>query len=225
VDQEKLYELNKEESIDFKALFFKFYRYWYLFVLTIIVAVIIAFLFNKYTEPVYEISTTVLVKDDASMDPQSLIGLGSFGRRQQNIENEIGILQSHSLAYRTVTRLPFEVSYYYEKDFIKKEIYGESPFIVEFDTNHVQPTGLQFQLNFISNSKFKLTAEGQEISLYDYHKAEDAEAPPIPGIKLEEEYFFGEMIETPDYKFRVVLNSKFDPEVDNERDFIFMIIV
>ncbi len=50
-----------EESIDIKALFFKFVRYWYLFALTVFVAIVIAFLFNKYTAPVYEVSTTVLV--------------------------------------------------------------------------------------------------------------------------------------------------------------------
>ena len=60
-----------EENFDYKALFFKMYRYWYFFVLTIIVALIIAFLFNKYTKPVYEVSTTVIIKSDRgnNIDP------------------------------------------------------------------------------------------------------------------------------------------------------------
>jgi uncharacterized protein involved in exopolysaccharide biosynthesis len=73
-----------EESFDYKALFFKIYRHWYFFVLTIIVALIIAFLFNKYTKPVYEVSTTVIIKSDrgTNIDPQQLIGLGFRGDLQ-----------------------------------------------------------------------------------------------------------------------------------------------
>jgi tyrosine-protein kinase Etk/Wzc len=69
-----------EEGFDYKVFFFKLYRYWYFFILTIIVALIIAFLFNKYTKPVYEVSTTILIKSDrTNIDPQQLIGLGFRG--------------------------------------------------------------------------------------------------------------------------------------------------
>jgi len=87
-----------EENFDYKAFFFKLYRHWYFFILTIFVALIIAFLFNKYTKPVYEVSTTVIIKSDrgGNIDPQQLIGLG-FKGDLQNIENEIGVLSSYSL--------------------------------------------------------------------------------------------------------------------------------
>jgi uncharacterized protein involved in exopolysaccharide biosynthesis len=63
---------NQEESIDIKSLFFKFFRYWYFFALTIFVSLLVAFLFNKYTKPVYEVKTTVLVKEDKAS--QGLLG-------------------------------------------------------------------------------------------------------------------------------------------------------
>ena len=47
LEQERIYQIDKEEPIDYKVLFFKFYRYWYIFAFTSIVAMIIAFLFNK----------------------------------------------------------------------------------------------------------------------------------------------------------------------------------
>ena len=99
-----------EEGFDYKIFFFKVYRHWYFFVLTIIVALIIAFLFNKYTKPVYEVSTTVIIKSDRgkTIDPQQLIGLG-FRGDLQNIENEIGVLSSYSLTERTVKNLGFFV--------------------------------------------------------------------------------------------------------------------
>ena len=69
-----IHNLKQEESVDLKMLFIKFFRYWYFFALTIFVALVIAFLFNKYTKPVYEVKTTVLVKDDRSS--KDLIGIG-----------------------------------------------------------------------------------------------------------------------------------------------------
>lgn len=85
-----IHNLKQEESVDLKMLFIKFFRYWYFFALTIFVALVIAFLFNKYTKPVYEVKTTVLVKDDRSS--KDLIGIGIYD--MQNLQNEIGILSS-----------------------------------------------------------------------------------------------------------------------------------
>ena len=103
-------EINQEESVDFKQLFFKFYRYWYLFIITIFTALTIAFLFNKYTEPIYKVATTVMIKDDKSgFDPQAMLGLGNL-RGAQNLENEIGVLKSRSLITRSIKALDFNIS-------------------------------------------------------------------------------------------------------------------
>jgi len=123
----------QEENIDIKALFFKFSRHWYLFGISIFVAIIVAFLFNKYTNPEYEVHTTVLVKADKSkLDPSALLGLG-LANTQQNIQNEIGKLSSFSLAYRSIRELHFEVSYFVKDGLMTKEMYKTAPFRIVFD--------------------------------------------------------------------------------------------
>ena len=72
-------EINQnQQSVDLKVILFKFLRYWYVFVITIGLALAIAFLFNKYSRPIYEVETTVLVKErnEGGIDPQAMIGLG-----------------------------------------------------------------------------------------------------------------------------------------------------
>jgi len=109
----------QEETIDLKALFFKFTRFWYLFAISIFIALLVAFLFNKYTKPVFEVKTSVLVKDNKSkMDPSALLGGLGLGNNQQNLQNEIGILMSYSLSDRTIKSLGLEVSYFREDGFI-----------------------------------------------------------------------------------------------------------
>ena len=140
-----------EESIDIKALFFKFVRYWYLFALTVFVAIVVAFLFNKYTSPVFEVNTTVLVKDEkGAIDPSAMLGGLGLSNTQQNVENEIGILSSFSLTYRAIRELDFEVSYFIDEGLIHTEMYQTSPFEVIMDTSFAQPAGLKFDLNIIS---------------------------------------------------------------------------
>ncbi|MCO5265784.1 MAG: Wzz/FepE/Etk N-terminal domain-containing protein [Lentimicrobium sp.] len=147
-------EFPQEESVDFKQLFFKFYRYWYFFIITIFIALTIAFLFNKYTQPIYKVGTTVLIKDDkSSFDPQALLGLGNV-KNAQVLENEIGVLKSRSLVTRAIQALNFNISYFEEDNFLTKEIYKDSPFTVVFDTAYPQPAGLRFNLIILPNNEF-----------------------------------------------------------------------
>jgi len=113
----------QEESIDIKALFFKFVRYWYLFALTVFVAIVVAFLFNKYTNPVYEVKTTILVKDEkGALSAASMLGGLGLSNTQQNVENEIGILTSFTLSYRAIRDLDFEISYFSDEGLINIKV-------------------------------------------------------------------------------------------------------
>jgi len=56
--------------------------------------------------------------------------------KQKLIENQIAYLKSYSLVKKIVERLDIIVSYYKKDQFYWKEIYNESPFVVEFTPNH-----------------------------------------------------------------------------------------
>ena len=212
----------QEESIDFKLLFFKFYRYWYFFALTIFVALVISFLFNKYTKPVYEVNTTVLIQDEKNaMDAQSLIGLGMFGG-QKNLENEIGILQSYTLATSTIKMLDFDVSYFIEENFISKELYEDSPFTVIFDTNYPQPVNLRFKLTILSDKEFELEAQGEKIKMYDYKTYKAVENSEVENIVIKKRFRFNENVSESNMKFYLTLNKKFDPKKSENQTYFFI---
>ena len=118
----------QQQSVDYKVLLFKFYRYWYFFAITVFIALIIAFIFNKYTSPVFEVKTSILIKDKSEnkLNAQSIMGLGGMNN-MQNLQNEIGVLSSYTLTYRTISKTGFEVSYYSEDNFISKELYKDAP--------------------------------------------------------------------------------------------------
>ena len=199
-----------EESIDIKAIFSKLFRHWYLFALTIFVAVAIAFLFNKYTNPVYEVSGTVFIEtSQQNLDPNSIIGLGGAYSSQLDVSNEIGKLTSFSLAYRTVKGLDFEISYYLDEGLVKKELYHAAPFEIIFDTAIPQAVGLSYRLTFINNNEFILETEGEMIKKYDFSKAKFVEGEIFDKIAWSRNYKFGEKVENPYNSFQIILNESF----------------
>jgi len=213
----------QQQSIDYKAIFFKLFKYWYVFVLVLMVALLIAFFFNKYTRPVYEVKTTVLVKDqsDKKIDPQDMIGFG-FGNRNQNIQNEIGVLTSFNMVYRTVTKIGYEVSYFSEDNFVTSELYTKSPFLVELDPTFPQPLNLRFDITPLSKNQYKLEVKEENVHFYDYSLKKILERPPVK-INYDQTLEFGKEVITPYFKFKILLTPAFDPQKDIHHSMYFLL--
>ena len=56
---------NEEQEIDLVALLFKYLFYWRWFVASILICCIATYLFLRYQTPVYNISSSVLIKEEA----------------------------------------------------------------------------------------------------------------------------------------------------------------
>ena len=214
---------DQQQSIDYKVIFFKLFKYWYFFVLMIFLALLIAFLFNKYTRPVYEVTTTVLLKEktDKKIDPQDMIGFG-FGSKDQNVQNEIGVLTSYNMVYRTVFNLGFEVSYFSEENFMTSDLYKKSPFIVEFDRNFPQPLNVRFDIIILSKDLYRLETKGEDVRFFDYSQEKILDRAPVK-VNYDQTFSFGKEVITPYFKFKIVLNSTFDPKKDINRSLYFVL--
>jgi len=217
--------MQEENAFDFRALFFKFYRYWYFFAITVFIAIVIAFLFNKYSKPIYEVSTTLLVKDDYKPDAQALMGFGMMGRGMQNVNNEIAILSSYRLTLRTAESMGLNVSYFGEKNFLNIEMYKTSPFSVVMDKSHPQLSALKFYVTILSPETFMIEAEGELVGVYDFDKSKPyeikGEEVKAPSVLINKEYRFGEEIVSEFYKFHIDLEQRFDKELDLNKRMYF----
>ncbi len=216
----------QEESFDYKALFFKLYKYWYFFILTVFIALLIAFLFNKYTKPVYEVNTTLLIKDDrgGSMDAQAMMGFG-FRNSQQNIENEIGKLQSYTLVNEAVRELDLGVAYFQEENFVTSELYGNCPFKIVIDSSFPQPVNIKFKLKILSNSNYSLEVEGKEVKLYNFRDFELIKDPALmfnENISIDSVFNFGQVLQSNLYSFKVEITEFYNPQIHNDQNFYFV---
>ncbi len=126
-----LYLEEKEEKTDFKAILFKYTIHWPWFVACTLLCMAGAWLYLRYTPPVYNISASVIIKDNdknskASSGMADLEDLG-FYSSINNFDNEVEILQSRTLIKKVVEELDLYISYATKSSFHDIELYKSSP--------------------------------------------------------------------------------------------------
>lgn len=125
-----------EEQINIQEILFRYLIHWPWFVVSVIVCVALAWGYLRLTTPIYNISATVLIKDEkksggANMSSEmEKMGLNGFVSSSSNIENEIEVLKSRTLAREVVSSLGLFVTYIDEDKFPNKELYRTSPVLV-----------------------------------------------------------------------------------------------
>ena len=110
------YDFQEEDNIDAGRFLSLFISNWFWFAGAFIIAVVFAYGINRYSEKVYSVSASMLIKDDQiggySSSFSDVIPGGDIFRSHQNLVNEMGILRSYSLNYKVMEELPeFQVVY------------------------------------------------------------------------------------------------------------------
>lgn len=125
-----------EEQVNIQEILFRYLIHWPWFVVAVIICLASAWGYLRLATPIYNISATVLIKDDkkgsgASMSSElEKVGLDGFVSSSSNVDNEIEVLRSKSLAREVVNQLNLFVTYKDEDEFPRKELYRTSPVLV-----------------------------------------------------------------------------------------------
>ena len=125
-----------EEELNIQEILFRYLIHWPWFVVSVIICIACAWGYLRLTTPVYNITATVLIKDEkkgggASMSSElEKMGLDGFVSSSNNVDNEIEVLKSKSLAREVVNNLGLFVTYMDEDEFPKRELYRTSPILV-----------------------------------------------------------------------------------------------
>lgn len=158
-------EVKPSEDVNIKDIIKPYSRKWFWFVLSVLAALILAFIYIQTSTPVYKIDSTVLIKD-AKKSPSGSLGmlsdLSGFGNMgTSSIENEIEVFKSKKLMKDVVMRLGLQTTLFSNKNFKNSELYGaNAPVIIqvinekEYDEPVKEPIDLK-----ISGDKIELSSE------------------------------------------------------------------
>ena len=122
-----------EEKINYQELLFRYIIHWPWFVASVLVCLIGAWVYLHFQTPVYQVSASIMIKDDkkgsGSTDLGNL-GIGGVITSTQGIDNEIEVLRSKTILKEVVNNLELYITYYDEDEVPEKELYQTSPVIV-----------------------------------------------------------------------------------------------
>ena len=141
-----------------KEYLYRFLNLWYWFALSIMLGFGGGYLYYLYQEPVYQVGTTILVKQDSQSN--SIIGFfeESWGTYSL-IDNQIGIIKSYTLSRQTMEALKWRVSWYRMGIFTREGLYKSEPFDVAETADKPNLEGVPLKIKVLSPSSYMVSFE------------------------------------------------------------------
>src|SRR5688572_19408692 len=199
-----------DDEVDLSGFFKEIRRRWLWFLAALILCMSAAFLYIKFSLPVYEATSTVLVKEVSkpTVNMEDFIAGDLFGD-QANIATEKGILGSRSVMKETIRQLNLQVSYINTSVFPNQPLYNTQPFAVITDTTFRENQWLYdipFSITLTGKDKYLISVESDEESsgVYSYTK----------------EHRFGEPVKTSRFSFIIERTTPYFSAESKDYEFI-----
>lgn len=129
--QSVLLQGNEGRKLTAMEMLYKYLSYLSFFVVTFVLAWLVATWYIRYQPRVYMASARVLVKNDEKSGGISgssdLIDAAMYGSRA-NIDNEIELIKARSVIYRAIERTRLNIRYFNQGNIRTSELYTDAPF-------------------------------------------------------------------------------------------------
>lgn len=189
-------QLEENDTINIRAELEKYLIHWKWFALGVLLTLIGAFLFLRYSTPKYSASTTILIKNDKqggiSEELAAFEDLGIVGGSSKNIDNEIEIIKSRKLINDVIQTLNLNISYLTEGRIKESEVYKNSPIIftqIDSSSTALHEVDTTFNVEVLSADRFRLKdINGYIISENEFNQT--IESTTLGSFKIEKSSVF-----------------------------------
>lgn len=193
---------NFEKDFEYRAILNKYISHWKWFLLAMIISVSLAFLNLRYTKPLYNASTTILVKDDKKggmlSELSAFSDIGAGNAIKNNLDNEVQILRSRTIVENIVRKLNLNISLIVKGKILSNELFNDAPIVVSVVNKNAEfyKTRKNYIFTEVSNDAFTLRNELGE------------------NVNNKNQYNFGELITT-SYGVITINKTKIHPVLLN----------
>lgn len=154
-------EEEKQSVFSLQNIWTLFCLNWYWVVLSALLCLMAAFVYLRYKEPVYSASMKVLVKDAEQKNRgfSGMMALDEMGlmSNSNGFDNELEIIRSVAVAKRVVRHLKLYVSYFQEGRVIDRDLYKNSPVLVDLDETRLEQLSRPLYMELVgSQSGYQL---------------------------------------------------------------------
>ena len=162
---EKQFNDEEESGFDIMEWVSYFLHHWYLFVMGVIISLGLAYLSNRSWLPTYQTAGTVMIEENRSGGNNSQALMQGFGVQAgyKNAVNQVIMLGSYDLVCKVVDSLPFIKTDYISKGpFITRNLYRNSPFIIQADYISPEAYNLLFKIILRPNNTYTITVDNNK---------------------------------------------------------------
>lgn len=184
----------------------------------IIICLGLAYVVNRFSLPVYKISSSILIREHNNQNNQGNVNNylnSNLIGQNQNLQNELSVIKSSPVIDQTIKNLDLQVKYFRKVDFRKRDSYNHTPFRVSMIDNHSQPVNVDFKIIFLGGTRFRIEGKSKEASFYNFMEEKTKYVRNDWSFSMDGE--FGKWIETEDIAIELTLDSTMPlPELGNE---------
>jgi tyrosine-protein kinase Etk/Wzc len=210
-----------DDTLEIKKIIHRFAYNWYWFVAAAVLAGGVAFAYNRYTPPVYEVQSTMLVDEGNAGSPLTALYGRSQGMFQgmnlmndrTNIHNQMAIIGSTSTVQKTLEELDFRISYYRLGRLTEAEQYRELPFHITWDGDHPQIIETDIYLDLHAGGTISVAINAENVPVYDYREKRLIKI--MPAVAINEQVRSGTRLQAEEMSFSVTLNERYNPDAGN----------
>ncbi|MFD2147082.1 GumC family protein [Mucilaginibacter antarcticus] len=124
-------EKEKKQPVNFKNIINNYKHHWYIFLGSVLICLVIAFVYLQYVAPVYTIKATLLInenKENNTQEDKSVLNKIDLPNSSEITENEIAKLKSTNLIGQVVSDLQLATSYKIKDGWKYNDLYETLPF-------------------------------------------------------------------------------------------------
>lgn len=156
--EEEFELLESQNSFDIKALLFRALNYWYLFVISIAIAVGVAYFINKRLERLYSVKSLISIKEEQNPFFTANTSLVfNWGGTSDKIETVKIILQSRTHNEEIVRLLQTYIHYMKKGPYRYEDIHTSAPFEITLDETKQQLLNHTIGVELVGENSYELS--------------------------------------------------------------------
>lgn len=166
---------NNQFSFDFKGFLNKLIGYWKWILITLFIALFVAYQINVRKLQNYKLSSNIALKEESNplfTNNTSLIF--NWGGTSDQVQNIMSTLQSRTHNEFVVDELNLYLNYLKQGKYHLEDVYGKTGYYFDFDKSSNQLIGQLIQIKILENNAFQIeiNLEEQTVNLFNFSNFE-----------------------------------------------------
>jgi tyrosine-protein kinase Etk/Wzc len=161
---QETFNQNRSElwNMSFRDLFYKYVRFLPLFVLSVALTLFAAYIYLRYSIPIYKVGGSMVIKSEQGGGGRSDKFEDVFvNDKAQNIQNEIEILKSKPLMHRVIDSLHLQFTYYAKGKIKTVNVYNQRPFRVNVVQLLDSSGTFSLKVKILNEQEFRINGDKQ----------------------------------------------------------------